>query len=254
MTDMMKSINKKRIALITGATGSLGRSIVEQFSASGKYQEIYAIYFQNAKNADAISKLSAVIPLQLDLLALDFHKLPHNVDVLVNNAALASSSDLSNKVSRDEYNKLMKLNSYVPLALAQHFIDGMIFSGWGRIINIGSIWSIRGSERNLAYTMSKHALSGLTKTIALEFGSQGINCNEVCPGPMESEMIDRIFENKSKNSKLSSSELKAQFENSLRSKKLIQTHEVASVVSFLASEKSSGINGVSIPVDLGITI
>lgn len=252
--DHQNSSPRKYVAIVTGATGSLGRAIVEQFAKSGHYSAIHACYKSNTDVAKYLSTLPDVVPSQCDLLSETFNNLPDHVDVLVNNAGLPASKSTASEASQEEYNTLMTVNAYSPLALAQRYLSGMISLKWGRIVNVGSIWSIRGSERNLAYTMSKHALSGLTKTIAVEYGPFGITCNEVCPGPIDSEMIDRIFESRAAEAGRPADELKAEFIRSLRTQRMVLPTEVASVVSFLVSNEASGVNGVSIPVDLGLIV
>lgn len=253
--DMLQSKTKNidgKIALITGATGSLGRTIVKQFSCSGEYKRIYACYRSNSEIAADLDQLPNVESIKINFESGDISSLPDNIDVLVNNVGLAASKSLTEEVIETELNLLMKINLKIPVKLAQKSLPHMVSSLWGRIINIGSIWSLRGSERNAAYTISKHALSGLTKTIAVEYSTYGITCNEVCPGPIDSDMIDRIFHERAKTTGRSAIDLKNEFVNTLRPKRLVLPSEVASAVSFLASQAASGINGVSLPVDLGI--
>ena len=102
--------------------------------------------------------------------------------------------------------------------------------------------------------MSKHALSGLTKTIAVEYNKYGITCNEVCPGPIESKMINRIFESRAAETGRPASDLKEEFIRSLKTGRMVDANEVAAAVAFLASNEASGVNGASIPVDLGLTV
>jgi len=242
------------VALITGATGSLGRTLVEQMAITGRYKKIYACFKSNVSIANKLLSFPSVELCQCDFLSGDYQNLPTRVDVLVNNAALPASKNNTGEVTKVEYDALMLINAYTPFMLAQKYLKGMAVSQWGRIVNVGSIWSLRGSENNLAYNMSKHALSGLTKTIAIEYGALGITCNEVCPGPIESEMVDRIFEARSLTAGQTAQELKREFVNTLRSKRMVSTNEVASVISFLTTEEASGVNGVSIPVDLGFIV
>jgi len=245
---------KGYVALVTGATGSLGREIVKRLGETGRYSRIYACFNTRDNIANQLKAMPYVEVCQLDLLTRRLDILPDKVDVLINNAALPASKALSTELSEDEFNKLLELNTHIPMLLAQRYLPGMIGSKWGRIINVNSIWGIRGSERNLAYTMSKRALSGLTQTIAIEFCSTGVTCNEVCPGPIDSEMMDRIFEARSMESGRGACALKHEFVSSLRAGRMVRVEEVAATIAFLTSPEASGINGVSLPIDLGFIV
>ena len=129
----------------------------------------------------------------------------------------------------------------------------MVNNHWGRIINISSIFGIRGVDRNLPYTVSKHGLSGLTKTIAKEYARMGITCNEICPGPIDSEMIRRIAADKFREEGVNPQEYLSELENEIPAGRLSKVEDVTSLCVFLASKDAQYINGVSIPVDGGLT-
>lgn len=247
-------MERKRRALITGATGTVGSAILDLFVSSGSYETIYATYKSGRSKMEALQQNPCVVGVEhtenIDVLA----RIPCDIDVLVNNAGIVSSKALSGEVALEEVYNHIELHVIWPLLLVQHCLPHMISERWGRIINIGSIWSIRGSERNIAYTVSKHALSGLTKTTAVEYEKCGITSNEICPGPIESRMIDRIFRDSAKETGATWTDLKDAFVSSLRISRLIRANEIASAVAFLASAEASGVNGTSIPVDLGLTV
>ena len=128
----------------------------------------------------------------------------------------------------------------------------MVGASWGRIITISSIYGYRAVEGNLPYTVSKHGLRGLTATVAREYGEKGITANEVCPGPVDSNMLRRIAEERAGSE--GPEHYLQEVRDELPIKRLISPDDVAWATEFLAAEESSGVNGVSLPVDGGMTV
>ena len=89
----------------------------------------------------------------------------------------------------EDWDRTIALNLTAPFLLIRQCLPHMVRENWGRIVNISSIYGLRAVETNLPYTVSKHGLSGLTKTVAREYGAHGITCNEICPGPMKSRLL-----------------------------------------------------------------
>jgi len=125
----------------------------------------------------------------------------------------------------------------------------MMSRGWGRVINISSIYGIRAVEQNLPYTVSKHGLAGLTKTIGREYAEFGITCNEICPGPITSRLMERIAERESDGSPDAIQTYLAGVADSIPAKRLATPEDVANLAAFLGSDYAAYINGVSIPLD-----
>ena len=123
---------------------------------------------------------------------------------------------------------------------------------WGRIINVSSIYGIRAVETNLPYTVSKHGLSGLTKTVAREYGPYGITCNEICPGPIESRLLDRIGRTNAAECNMSLEDYMSEVKEDMPTGKLVSPSDVTQMALLLASETSGSVNGSSIVVDGGM--
>jgi NAD(P)-dependent dehydrogenase (short-subunit alcohol dehydrogenase family) len=123
---------------------------------------------------------------------------------------------------------------------------------WGRIINLSSIYGLRGTEHNLPYTASKHGLSGLTKTLAREYGDHGITCNEICPGPIASELLSRIGDYYFRHGGQTVEDFYSALASEIPLRRLAKPDDIAACAVFLAGENASYINGVSIPVDGGL--
>jgi 3-hydroxybutyrate dehydrogenase len=125
--------------------------------------------------------------------------------------------------------------------------------GWGRVINVSSIYGFTTSEHNLAYSVSKHGMRALTTTVAKEYFVHGITSNEICPGAMYSDLVERIAERNARTSGKSKKEVIQEYEEDYPGGRLVSVSSIAHAAWFLASDEASEINGVSLVVDRGLT-
>lgn len=245
----MDTHKSKRHVLVTGGTGSVGRALVESFSRNGDL-----VTFQYNANEAAAAELRDSLnakPLQIDFGTTA--TLPHaDFDVLVNNAGINISKKLSHDVTRADWNQTFLVNVTVPFLLAQQCLPHMLKKRWGRIINMSSIYGLRGVETNLPYTASKHALSGLTKTIAKEYAEHNITCNEICPGPIESELMTRLSAERASLDGISLEAYLAEVCDEIPSGRMARPAEIAALALFIASPEAGYVTGASIPIDGGM--
>lgn len=245
----MDTHNSKRHVLVTGGTGSVGRALVEAFSRNGDL-----VSFQYNTNEATATKLRDSLhstPIQMDFATSA--TLPHaDFDVVVNNAGVNISKQLSQDVTRANWDRTFLINVTVPFLLTQQCLPYMLSKGWGRIINVSSIYGLRGVETNLPYTASKHALSGLTKTIAKEYAEHGITCNEICPGPIESDMMSRISTERARLDGISPEAYLSEVCDEIPAGRMADPAEIASLALFLASPEAAYVTGASIPIDGGM--
>jgi NAD(P)-dependent dehydrogenase (short-subunit alcohol dehydrogenase family) len=130
----------------------------------------------------------------------------------------------------------------------------MLERGWGRVINIASIAGKTGAPYISAYAASKHGVLGLTRSLALEVGANGITVNAICPGYVDTEMTSRGIENiVAKTGKLADAVL-AGLKRMSPQNRLVTAEEVAALALLLASEAGRGINGQAINVDGGTVL
>ena len=241
---------KQRLRVfITGGSGSLGTVLVEQFSANG-----YDVHFQfdtNAKLANELSKRCSATGYCATGTSVASISALATSDVLVNATAINTSSDLTHETTLQAWQHTIDVNLTLPFLSAKAVIPHMIDRGWGRIIQVGSIFSTRGVARNAPYTSSKHGASGLTKTIAKEYGIHGITANEILPGPFDSQLLNRIAEFKAKALGIDKDDYFAKLSANVPTGRLISMNSIAAACLFLASEGAQDINGSSITVDGG---
>ena len=241
--------NQDRVVLITGATGSVGESLVAGFAREG--YRVSFLYHQSESQAHLMAETFGVTPIQEDL-SQPFDLANKEIDILINNAAINETSELTGDLPLEDWNRTIGLNLTAPFLLIQQCLPHMMHENWGRIVNISSIYGLRAVETNLPYTVSKHGLSGLTKTVAREYGAHGITCNEICPGPIKSRLLNRIGAKNAAAGGMSLEDYMREVKEELPTGKLVLPSEVAQMAFWLASEECKSVNGSSIVIDGGM--
>ena len=237
----------KRNVLITGGSGTIGQALVRRF---GKKYSVIFQYNQNEKVARQLELETGARKWKVDLQGEDI-EVPGDISILINNAGINEGYAVTEAVGEETWRTTLEINLTASWRLTKLCLPYMLESGWGRVITISSVYGYRGAVGFTPYTVSKHGLRGLTVSLALEYGERGITANEVCPGPVESNMVRRIAEEC-----VGSDGVEGYLEEvreELPIGRLITADDVAWASEFLASEESSGINGISLPVDGGMT-
>jgi NAD(P)-dependent dehydrogenase (short-subunit alcohol dehydrogenase family) len=223
--------------------------LVETFSALGA--RVTFQYFTNRELALSLASKHSATPVSLDF-SKPYAIPKEQFDILINNGGVNISSAQTVDVPDADYELTLSINLNAPLHLIQSYLPQMIKNRWGRIINISSIYGVSGSTNNLPYNISKHGLSAVTKTVAKEYAQFGITCNEICPGPIESELMQRIANNKAKLSGKSPEEFFETLRSNIPARRLAFPQDISHCAVFLASEYASYINGTSIIIDGGL--
>lgn len=173
-----------------------------------------------------------------------------HVDILVNNAGIAKSHDIK-RVPLEDWNQIMAVNATGPFLCTRAFIPQMLERRWGRIVNIASVTSRVGTPYIAAYTASKHAVLGFTRSVAAEVKAKGVTINCVCPGYVNTEMtaesIARVVGKTGRNPE----EALRAILDTVGQYRLIEPEEVAFLVSSLCHERAGGTTGQAIILDAG---
>jgi 3-oxoacyl-[acyl-carrier protein] reductase len=247
---MAVEINLKgKVALVTGGTRGIGKSIVDQFLLAG------ADVLATGTNPSTIEKLNqendnpSLKYLQLNLNDSENIKsfikntlTSECVDILINNAGINIVAEAT-EISDEDFQRIQEINVHGPFLLAQAFGKQMIEKQWGRIVNIASIWSVVTRPGRMSYATSKMALLGINKTLAIEWAEHNVLVNCVSPGFTLTELTATT------NTK---EELKL-IENKIPQNRLAMPEEISNVVLFLASNLNSYLVGQNITVDGGYT-
>lgn len=240
---------KGKNILITGAEKGLGFSMAEGLSEYGA--NIIVLGRGNKSNIKKVVEQNGSKFLGLNIDLLDFSQIKptiktvidkvKNIDVLINNAGVTPINK-AEKYTFEQLNEVIDLNLKSLYILTQEVGKHMITNKYGKIINIASIQSIIGGKDVSAYVASKHAVSGLTKALANEWGPKGINVNALAPGFMVTDNTK----------KLRSNELAVKSINSrIPLKRWGNPDDLVGPIIFLSSDMSNYVNGHTLVVDGG---
>jgi 3-oxoacyl-[acyl-carrier protein] reductase len=245
---------KEKIAFVTGGSRGIGAAIAFELANEGAL--VYVNYFKSKDKADELTqkiiqkggKAEAIYGSVADEQSIkemfDLIKSRHNkLDILVNNAGITNDKLLL-QMDFAAWDEVIKTNLYSIYYCCKAAIGLMQLNKSGCIVNVSSVSAIKGTEGQSNYSAAKAGITGFTRSLAHEVGRFGIRVNSVLPGLIATEMLN----------KTPSASLKRVIMHDCLLQRLGRPEEVASVVSFLASEKSSYIQGQSIVVDGGIVI
>lgn len=239
-----------RRVLITGGTGSVGIALISAFVDVG-----YDVTFQYATRASVARELMSKYrvngieaafstPVSKELCALE-------VDVLVNNAAVNLTSASVVDTTDDEWLATMTVNLFTPFALSRCYLPMMMREQWGRIVNVSSIYGLRGCDHNASYVTSKHGLVGLTRTLAKEYAEHGITANAICPGAIDSALMTVIAKRETDGAPAHIAQYLDEVRLGIPAHRMALPEEIANLAVFLASDQAAHITGTAIPLDGG---
>lgn len=154
----------------------------------------------------------------------------------------------------DEFSDIMRLNTDAMFSLMRAFAPAMVAARYGKIVNIGGTFGLRGRARRVAYSASKWGLRGLTKSFALELGPHNINVNCVCPGMVEGPRFDAVCADMAAKHGITVDEARVRHAEDYALRRVSTAQDVAEAVLFLASDRSRQITGQDIAVDGGWVI
>lgn len=247
-------------ALVTGASGGIGRRIAVEFADRGAEVTLAARSDGIHETAEAIDAPDRTLAVETDVT--DEASVERAVrrtvetfgglDAVVNNAGIAGPTAPVEAVSRPEWEETMAVNVTGAFLVTKHAVPHLRESDRASVINISSISGKRPLEERTPYAASKMALIGLTRTLAFELGDDGVTANAVCPGPTAGPRIERVIEAQAERLGVEYEEAKRRvFTGDAALGELVDAGDVAEMVAYLAGESGRHITGQDLNVDAG---
>jgi 2-deoxy-D-gluconate 3-dehydrogenase len=241
-----------KVALVTGAGTGIGQAIAAGYASVGA--KVVCHYRQHIKQTSrTLDHIGAdYITIQSDFAKAGKEELAGllqkaidgfgQLDILVNCAGTIRKASAIEHTEED-WDTVLNVNLKAPFFLCQGLARYLLTQGKrGKIINIASIWSFQGSKEVASYTASKSALAGVTKTLANEWASKGINVNAIAPGFIMTENTRTLWSDEKTNSWLISR---------IPSRRWGHPRDIVGMAIYLASPASDYVNGAVLPVDGG---
>lgn len=245
--------NDQRIALITGSSRGIGKSIAMQLANNNisvvinyksqveAAQKVVTEIKNNGGNAIAVQS-DITNPNEVTEMFNQIESELGNVNILINNAGIIKDSLLI-RMSEEDWDEVINLDLRSAFLCTKAALRSMLRERWGRIINVGSVIGLRGQKGQANYAAAKAGLVGLTQTVAIEVASRNITVNYVAPGYVETDIVEHL-----------SPERKAQILSRVPLGRFAQPDEIASMITFLVSDEASYITSQIIAVDGGMMI
>lgn len=250
---------ENKVAVVTGASSGVGRALALLFAQEGA--KVVAVA-RRKERLEELEKLAAELPGEIVAYGADISVEENNyamiefalekfgkLDILINNAGLMDNFAPVDELDTELMKKLMAVDVYGPAWATKKAVQVFLQNeNGGSIVNVASIAGICGGKSGCAYTMAKHAVMGLTKNTAFNYRNNKIRCNAICPGGINTEMVDPSLFATASQKGLQSAMLAMNF--GVRNAEAI---EIAQIALFLASDEAAVVNGAIVTGDSGLT-
>ncbi|WP_292053146.1 MULTISPECIES: 3-hydroxybutyrate dehydrogenase [unclassified Brevundimonas] len=256
---------KGQVAIITGSTSGIGLALATAAAECGA-----SVVLNGLGDSEAIEKTRAGLaektgstvlyhPADMtkpdeiaDMVAHAKRELGR-VDILVNNAGIQHVEAVE-KFPNDAWERIISINLSSAFYATKAAVPIMQEQGRGRIINVASAHGLVASPFKSAYVAAKHGVIGFTKTVALELAQQGITCNAICPGFVETPLVQAQIKEQARTRGMSEEDvMKNVILGSQPTKKFVTTEQLAGIFLYLVSDLGASANGSSYSVDGGWT-
>ncbi|MEQ1901303.1 MAG: SDR family oxidoreductase [Devosia sp.] len=244
---------KDKVAVVTGAGSGMGLAIAKLFVAEGA-KVVAADWHADALDAavkeigGAIVGIKTNVAVEADAVAMVDKAVSEfgRIDILVNNAGVMDLFQSVADVSNETWRHVLSVNLDGPMFAMRRAIPLMLKQGHGAVVNIASVAGVGGGSAGAAYTASKHALIGLTKSTAYQYAKLGVRCNAIVSGGVNTNIMQSVDP-----AKLDQAALGRIGVYHAANPGMLDPIDIANATLFLASDEARYINGVALPADMG---
>ena len=253
---------ENRIALVTGAAKGMGRDICLTLAREGADLALAARDvppLEKLKDEiEAQGRRALVVPTDVTdeaaverMVAKTLEAFGH-IDILVNAAGVTGPIETPvQEIKADDFRFVLEANVLGTFLPTKHVLPGMIARKYGKVVNISGTSGLRGYKYRAAYSSSKWALRGFTRTIALEAGPHNINVNALHPGIVAGDRMDKLCREKGKKRGWTPEQVHQEYVNEMALRRVTTSQDIANAVLYLVSDDSKNMTGQSVTVDGG---
>jgi 3-hydroxybutyrate dehydrogenase len=254
---------KDKWALVTGATAGLGLAVAESLAGAGAKIVLHDLVepketadrVRSRFNVDVVS-VAADLSLRpaIETMMADLLGRISAIDILVNNAVVRHFAPVE-AFAPERWEQALAVNLSAPFHLIRLALPAMKTRGWGRIVNMASIYSSRAVADRIDYVTTKTAILGMTRAVAIETTRSGITCNALCPGVLPTPAIqDKIASIAAREGRSIDEATRDYLTARQPSARFVAMEGVGAMVVFLSSPAAQDITGAALPIDGGWSI
>lgn len=254
---------KGKWALVTGATAGLGLAVAESLAGAGANIVLHDLVepkqaSDHLRSGFCVDVISVAADLSqrasIEAMMADLLSRLGAIDILVNNAVVRHFAPVEN-FAPERWEEALAVNLSAPFHLIRLALPAMKQRGWGRIINMASIYSTRAVADRVDYVTTKTAILGMTRAVAIETTTSGITCNAVCPGTLPTPAIqEKIASIAAGEGRSIEETTRAYLAARQPTGRFIAMEGVGAMVAFLCSPPAQDITGATLPIDGGWSI